>query len=109
MSLRNQSTSALLAVGTLLAAGALTACTITTSNGASKSDVEEQSLASLQSQNPDLQIESVTCSGGLEAKVGAATDCELVGSAGKFTLSATVSDVTDGKVNWTFSDLQPAD
>jgi len=109
MSLRNQSTSALLAVGTLLAAGALTACTITTSDGVSKSTVEEQSLESLRFYLSEGEVESVTCSGGLEAKVAAATDCEYVGKSGKFTFSATVDDVTDGKVNWSFSDPQPAE
>ena len=103
------STSALMAVGVVLAGGALTACTVATSNGASKSDVEAQSLVSLQAQNPDMEIESVTCSSGLDAKVGSTTTCEVVGSAGNLTLSVTVDDATDGKLHWTFSEPQPAE
>ena len=109
MNFGTRSTSALLAAGTLLAAGVLTACSVSTSTGVSKSDLEANSLEMLQSQFPDKQVESITCSGGLDAKVGATTTCEIVDVTGSVPIAATVDDVTDGKVHWTFSDPQPAE
>lgn len=103
------STSALMTVGVVLAGGALTACSVSMSTGVSKSDLEANALTVLQSNFPDKQIESVTCSDGLDAKVGAATTCEIVSADAQWSLVANVDDVTDGKVNWTFSEPQPAE
>ena len=89
--------------------GALTACSVSMSTGVSKSDVEANALTTLQSCLPDLQIENVTCSDGLDAKAGATTTCEVLGTTGHLTVFATVSDVTDGEVNWTFSESQQAE
>ena len=89
--------------------GALTACSVSMSTGVSKSDVEANALTTLQSCLPHLQIENVTYSDRLDAKAAATTTCEVVGTTGNLTLFATVSDVTDGEVNWTFSEPQPAE
>ncbi len=96
-------------MGTLLVAGALTACSVSMSTGVSKSDLEGNSLEMLQDKFPDRQVESITCSDGLDAKVGATATCEIVDMTGTVPIIATVDDVTDGKVHWTFSDPQPAE
>lgn len=109
LNMEYRNTSAFLALVSVLAGGVLTACSFSASTGASKSDVEAKSLETLQAQNPEEQIESVTCSDGLDAKVGATTTCELVGISGTYTFSATVDDVTDGVVHWMFSEPQPVE
>ncbi|MSV51666.1 MAG: DUF4333 domain-containing protein [Actinobacteria bacterium] len=99
----NRSATALFAVGTLLAAGALTACTV--SYSVSKADVEATSLALLQSKFPDQQVESITCPGALDGKVGATLTCEIVDIGGTYPIVLTVDDVTDGNVKWQFSTI----
>ena len=106
VNLNHRSTPALLAVGTLLVAGALTACSVSMSTGVSKSDLDAQALTVLQTKFPDDQIESVSCSDGLDATVGATATCEIVSADAQLTLIATVDDVTDGKVKWSFSEPQ---
>ena len=101
MKFGNRSATALFAVGTLLAAGALTACTV--SYSVSKADVEATSLALLQSKFPDQQVESITCPGALDGKVGATLTCEIVDISGTYPTVLTVDDVTDGNVNWQFT------
>lgn len=103
---QNRSVTVALVMGVVLAGGVLTACSFSASTGASKSDVEAKSLETLQSQNPEEQIESVTCADGLDAKVGDSTTCELVSSAGTYTFSATVDDLSDGVLHWMFSEPQ---
>ena len=101
MKFSNRSATALFAVGTLLAAGALTACTV--SYSVSKADVEATSLALLQSKFPDQQVESITCPGGLDGKVGAAVTCDIVDTSGTYPIVLTVDDVTDGNIHWLFT------
>jgi hypothetical protein len=90
-----------LAVGTLVAAWALTACTV--SYSVSKADIEATSLELLQSKFPDQQVESITCPGGLDGKVGATVTCDIIDKSGTYPIVLTVDDVTDGNVHWQFT------
>lgn len=100
-----RSTSALLAVGLVLAGGALTACSFSvgTTPGASKSDVESQTLAILQEKYDAASAPSaVSCPGDLEAKIGVTMQCDVTFTQGIGVATLTVNDVSDG-VNWDIS------
>ena len=101
MNVHYRRTPTLLAVCTLLTAGALTACTVTYS--LSKADMESSTLQYIQSQIPDLEAESVTCPGDLEGKVGLTVTCEVVGTNGTTPVVITVESVIDGKINVDFT------
>ena len=102
VNLQSRSTSALLAVGLVMAGGALTACSFSvgTTTGASKADVESQTLAILQGKYDEASSPSaVACPGDLEAKVGVTMECDVTFNQGIAVATLTVNDVSDG-VNW---------
>ena len=103
MSLNHRSTSALLAVGTLLAAGALTACSVSvgTTPGVAKADLESQVLTSLQEKyDEESSPSAVACPGDLEAKVGVTMQCDVTFTQGIGVATITVENVTDGVANF---------
>lgn len=95
MNIKYRRTPALLALGTLLAAGALTAC----SSSLSQSDVESAVLANLQEvATAESQPSAVACPSDLEATIGASMTCELSFPDGTSReLVVTVDKLVDGK------------
>ena len=103
MNLHYRYTSALLAVGTLLAAGALTACSVSVGTPAlSKAKLESQALTTLQeSYNADTQPSAVACPGDLEGTVGVTMQCDVTFDQGIGVATITVvEDVTDSGVKF---------
>lgn len=98
-----------LAMGLVLAGGALTACSFSASTGVSKSDLETKSMEILTTANPDMTVESVTCPDGLDAEVGSSTSCDVVSSNGNLTITVAVEKVEDGVINWTITAIDPAE
>ena len=104
MNLHYRYTSALLAVGTLLAAGALTACSVSvgTTKAVTKADLESQALTTLQElYNADTQPSAVACPGDLEGTVGVTMQCDVTFDQGIGVATITVvEDVTDSGVKF---------
>lgn len=105
VNLQSRSTTALLAVGLVMAGGALAACSFSvgTTSGASKADVESQTLAVLQEKyDAESAPSAVACPGDLEAKLGVTMQCDVTFTQGIGIATLTVNDVSDG-VNWDIS------
>ena len=102
MNLHYRYTSALLAVGTLLAAGALTACSVSVGTPAlSKAKLESQALTALQElYNEDTQPSAVACPGDLEGTVGVTMQCDVTFDQGIGVATITVTSETDGSIKF---------
>ena len=102
MNLHYRSTSALLAVGSLLAVGALTACSVSVGTPAlSKANLESQALTSLQgAYDGDSQPSAVACPGDLEGTVGVTMLCDVTFDQGIGVATITVESVTDGLIKF---------
>lgn len=101
VNLQSRSTTALLAVGLVMAGGALAACSFSvgTTSGVSKADVESLTLADLQGKyDAATQPSAVTCPGDLEAKLGVTMQCDVTFTQGIGVAILTVSDVSDGVI-----------
>ena len=99
MNVHYRCSPALLAAGTLLAVGALTACSVSvgTTSGLPKADVESQTLTVLQGKyDAETQPSAVTCPGDLESKVGATMECDVTFAQGIGVATLTVKDVSNG-------------
>ena len=104
MNINYRRTPVLLAVGTLLAAGALTAC----SSSLPQSDVESTVLANLQEvATAETDPSAVACPNDLEATIGATMTCDLSFPDGTSReVVVTVDKLVDGKA---FFNLQLTD
>ena len=107
MKINNLRIPALLAVGTLLVAGALTAC----SSSVSQSDLESSVLAQIQSMaTAESQPSAVACPSSLEATIGATITCDLSFPDGTSRdVVVSVEKLVDGKAFFTLELTDPAE